>query len=263
MRELFNLAGRKALITGGSVSMGRAITLALAEHGAEVAIHYSAEADQAFGLPDAAEKTAAEARCLGVRAHTIEGDLAKSGAGRRVHERAVDLLGQVDILVLCAAIQYNVPFLEVTEEEFTRQVDINFRSAFEMMQLTLPPMAQRGWGRVVTIGSVNQVKPSATTPVYAALKSANMNLVLNLAKQYASQGVTLNNIAPGLIETERNKWRRNDMAEWKALEVGISPAGRAGQPVEVAGAALLFCSDAGAYITGADLMITGGGHLGT
>ena len=97
--------------------------------------------------------------------------------------------------------------------------------------------------------------------MYAALKSAQHNLAINLARQLAPFGITVNNLSPGLIATERNRWRRADMAEWQAIERRICPMGRAGTPEEMANAALLLCSDAGSYITGADLYATGGGHL--
>ena len=116
-------------------------------------------------------------------------------------------------------------------------------------------------GRVVTIGSINQVRPEPELAVYAALKDAQKNLCLNLARQYAPFGVNLNNLAPGLIATERNRWRRQDEAAWAQIQRAVSPTGRAGTPNDLVGAALLLCSDAGAYIAGADLMVTGGGHL--
>ena len=139
---------------------------------------------------------------------------------------------------------------------------MNFRATIELLQGALPEMRRRGFGRILTIGSVNQTAPESVLSVYAALKSAQHNLVINLAREYAPHGVTLNNLSPGLIATERNKWRRKDAAEWKAIETGCSPMRRAGKASEMAGAALLLCSDAGSYITGADLQATGGRHLG-
>ncbi len=261
MDSRFSMAGRTALVTGGSVSIGRSLALAFADHGAAVAIHHSAEADAAFGLPDAAAQTAQECSGRGARAVTIETDLAVPGAGRATVERAIAALGRVDVLVVGASIQYRGAFETVTAEQIERQVAINFRATIELLQAALPPMKQRGWGRVVTIGSINQVRPEPELAVYAALKDAQKNLCLNLARQYAPHGVTLNNLAPGLIATERNRWRRADAEAWKRIERTVSPMGRAGTPDDLVGAALLLCSDAGAYIAGADLMVTGAGHL--
>jgi NAD(P)-dependent dehydrogenase (short-subunit alcohol dehydrogenase family) len=150
----------------------------------------------------------------------------------------------------------------VTAEQIERQVRVNFTATIELLQAVLPAMRERGFGRILTIGSVNQTAPESVLSVYAALKSAQHNLSFNLAREYARYGVTLNNLSPGLIATERNRWRREDPGAWRAIEETCSPMRRAGKPSEMAGAALLLCSDAGSYITGADLQATGGRHLG-
>ncbi len=257
----FSMQGLRALVTGGSVSIGRAIVLAFADAGADVAIHHAQAADDAFGKHDAAEGTANEVRDRGRKAVTIEADFAKPGEGRRTVEEAAKSLGGVDVLVVCASIQYRTPFLEVTPEQVQRQVQINFNATIELLQAALPPMKARGFGRVVTIGSINETTPEEALSVYAALKSAQHNLANNLARSYAPFGVTVNNLSPGLIATERNRWRRDDAAAWAAIERSSSPMGRAGTPDEIASAALLLCSAAGSFITGADLQVNGGRHL--
>lgn len=248
-------------MTGGSVSIGRAISLAFADAGADVAVHYAKAADVAFGKPDAAEETAGLIRQRGRKCAVIEADFEKPGEGRRAVEAADKALGGVDVLVICASIQYRAPFEAITPEQIARQVQINFNATIELLQAALPPMKARGWGRVVTIGSINETNPEAELAVYAALKIAQHNLAINLARQYAPFGVTVNNISPGLIATERNRWRRTDANVWAEIERGSSPMGRAGTPDEIAGAALLMCSEAGSFITGADLQATGGRHL--
>lgn len=257
----FSMRGRRALVTGGSVSIGRAIARAFADAGADVAIHHSMAADVAFGQPDAAADTAREIRALGARAAVIEADFERAGEARRTVRAALEALGGLDVLVVCASIQYRTPFDAVTPEQVERQIQINFRASIELLQAALPPMKTRGWGRVLTIGSINQTRPEAELSVYAALKSAQHNLAINLARQYAPFGVTVNNLSPGLIATERNRWRRADAAQWADIERNSSPMGRAGTPEEMAGAAVLLCSEAGSFITGADLQATGGRHL--
>jgi NAD(P)-dependent dehydrogenase (short-subunit alcohol dehydrogenase family) len=259
--DRFSMAGRRALVTGGSVSIGRSIALAFADAGADVAIHHARAADVAFGKPDAAEETASLIRQAGSKCAVIEADFEKSGEARRTVEAAIAALGGVDVLVICASIQYRTPFEAVTSEQVDRQIQINFKATIELFQAALAPMKARGWGRAITIGSINQTNPEAQLSVYAALKSAQQNLALNLARQYAPFGVTINNISPGLIATERNRWRREDANAWAEIERGSSPMGRAGTPDEIAGAALLMCSEAGSFITGADLQVTGGRHL--
>jgi len=259
--DRFSMRGRSALVTGGSLSIGRAIALGFADAGADVAVHFSREADAAFGQPDAAEETVAAIRERGRRGVAVEGGFERHGEARRCFEAAEKELGRIDVLVACASVQYRTPFDLVTQDEIDRQVRINFDATVELLQVALPVMKERGWGRVLTIGSVNQTRPEPELAIYAALKSAQHNLAINLARQYAPFGVTVNNLSPGLIATERNRWRRSDAEAWASIERGSSPMGRAGAPEEMVGAALLLCSEAGSFITGADLQATGGRHL--
>jgi len=257
----FSMLGRRALVTGGSVSIGRSIALAFADAGADVAIHHDAGADAAFGKANAAEETAGVIRERGRRAAIIQADFAIPGEATRTVDEASQALGGIDVLVVCASIQYRTAFEAVTAEQIERQIQINFRASIELLKAALPPMKASCFGRVLTIGSVNQTTPEAELSIYAALKSAQHNLAINLARQYAPFGITVNNLSPGLIATERNRWRRVDAQAWAQIEKGSSPMGRAGTADEMAGAALLLCSEAGSFITGADLQATGGRHL--
>jgi NAD(P)-dependent dehydrogenase (short-subunit alcohol dehydrogenase family) len=261
LAERFSMAGKRALVTGGSLSIGREIAMAFAEAGASIAIHYARAADAAFGRPTAAAEARAAVAAMGGTAITIEADFTQAGEAARCVEEARHALGGVDVLVVCASIQYRTPFEEVTTEQIERQVQVNFRATLELLQAVVPNMRKRGFGRILTIGSVNQTAPESVLSVYAALKSAQHNLAINLAREYAPYGVTINNLSPGLIATERNRFRRQDAAAWARIEAGCSPMQRAGRPSEMAGAALLLCSEAGSYITGADLQATGGRHL--
>jgi NAD(P)-dependent dehydrogenase (short-subunit alcohol dehydrogenase family) len=257
----FGLAGRAALVTGGSMSMGRAIALGLAEAGADVAIQAASAADAALGLADAAEQTRAAIAVLTQRAVVIDADFAQAGEAARTVSDAIAALGRIDVLVICASVQMRQALGEIDADWAARQVAINFTATIELLQAALPAMAERGWGRVLSIGSVNETRPDPQLGVYAALKAAQHNLIVNLARRYAGRGVLLNTLAPGLIATERNRWRRQDAADWVRIEKAANPMGRAGSPEEVVGAALLLCSDAASFITGANLQATGGGHL--
>lgn len=261
LAERFSMSGRRALVTGGSVSIGREIVLAFAEAGADIAIHYSSVADAAFGMPNAASDLVAQVQQLGRKAISVEADFEIAKQARGCVEKSEKLLGPIDVLVVCASIQFRTPFLDIQPEQAERQIQINFRATLELLQAALPGMKERGWGRVVTIGSINQTKPESDLVVYAALKCAQSNLARNLAKDYAAYGLTINNLSPGLVVTERNRWRRADPAIWCDIERSSSPMQRAGMPREIAGAALLLCSEAGSFITGTDLEVTGGRHL--
>ena len=248
-------------MTGGSLSIGRAIATGFAEAGADVAVQFAPQADTAFGLPDAHRKACAAIEAFGSRSAAVAADFARPGeAGRAVHEASA-ALGGLDVLVICASVQNRQDFAAVDREAFDRQVAINLASTIELLQAALPLMAEKGWGRVLSVGSVNALRPDPQLAVYAALKAAQHNLIAGLAHRYAARGVTLNTLSPGLVATERNRWRREDASDWAGIQARANPMGRAGTPDEMVGAALLFCSDAGAFITGADLQATGGAHL--
>ena len=261
MVDRFSVAGRTAFVTGASRGIGRAMAIALAQHGADVAINHTSSFDAEIGVPDAAQQFVDEAQSHGVKAYAIEGDLSADGAVLDVFDRAVDALGRVDILVSNANIQIVSPFEDVTAEQIDLQCKMNYRVPIQLLQRAMPPMAERGWGRVLTLGSINQANPTIELAVYAGLKSAQYNLVMNLSRKYVKTGVTINNVSPGLIETDRNRFRRENPADWQAMIDRISPMGRAGQPEDLVGAALLLCSDAGSCITGANLNVTGGADI--
>ncbi len=248
--DSFRLAGRTALVTGARREIGRAIALALAEAGARLAVHHAGSAEEeadAAKVVQEIEKSGGTARAFGQ-------DLALDDSGRRLAQ-AVTAWAPVDILVLNASIELPEPYDTIARERFDRQIAVNLRSPLELLQALVPPMGRRGWGRVVTIGSVQQVRPHPQMMVYAGTKAAQLNWAWNLARQIGGQGVTVNNLAPGAILTARN---RTQMAtEGEALVQRI-PAGRLGRPDDLAGAALLLCSDAGAYINGVNLYVDGG-----
>jgi NAD(P)-dependent dehydrogenase (short-subunit alcohol dehydrogenase family) len=258
--NMFNLERRKALVTGASRSIGKAIALALAEHGADVAVNCVPDHDAAHGQPDAGESVCAAIRAMGRQAVVVPTDLSFDGAPQQLINATTDALGSIDIVVLCASVQYNADYLSITREQFDHQVTLNLRATLELIQLAVPPMAERGWGRLLTIGSVQQARPHREMGVYAALKAAQYNLCMLIAREHAAQGVTANNIAPGFIDTDRNQDVRDDPASWKKI-VGHIPVRRAGLPRDIAGAAVLLCSDAGSFITGVNLDVAGGSQL--
>jgi NAD(P)-dependent dehydrogenase (short-subunit alcohol dehydrogenase family) len=223
----FQLNGRTALVTGSTRGIGLAIADMLEQYGARVIRHNSRVADLASSMETA---------------------------------RLLDEAGPVDILVLNASVQHYRTVEDFNEDELAAQVNVNLRSGFQLIQGVLPGMRARRWGRVLSIGSVNQWKQSPRLAVYAATKSALSNLMQNCARTYAADGITFNTLAPGVIATDRN---RNALADAATVETLLQriPAGRFGTPEDCAGAALLLCSDAGAYITGTDIPVAGGMQL--
>ena len=240
-------------MTGASRGIGRAIAIGLAEAGADVVVHYQNAAEAAKDCARAIESA-------GRRAWIAAADFSRAGSGAGLARQALGMVPQLDILVLNAGGGIRQAFVDVTAEGFLAQAHANFLAGFELLQACLPPMAARGWGRVVTIGSVQQVRPNPALSVYAAMKSAQLNLVVNLAKQYARHGVTVNNIAPGMIATDATAPQLAQEATRAALLDEI-PARSIGEPTDCVGPVVMLCSEAGRYVTGVDLFVDGGMHL--
>jgi NAD(P)-dependent dehydrogenase (short-subunit alcohol dehydrogenase family) len=246
----FRLNGRSALVTGARREIGRAIALGLAGAGARLAIHHAGTPEEARDATGVVQ----EIQALGGAAAAFGQDFVQDDAGHHL-AAVVTAWAPVDILVLNASIELPEDFRSITREHFDRQIAVNLRTTMELLQALVPPMAERGWGRVVTIGSVQQERPHPTMFVYSGTKAAQLNWTLSLARQFGGNGVTLNNLAPGAILTARN---REQMAvEGEAMAQRI-PTGRLGRPDDLVGAAMLLCSDAGGYINGANLFVDGG-----
>jgi NAD(P)-dependent dehydrogenase (short-subunit alcohol dehydrogenase family) len=242
---MFNLTGKRALVTGSTQGIGYEIARVLRAYGAEVYIHCS--------------RDEVKARAIAAELQSdlwVTGDLGDSECVKRIFEKT----GALDIVVANASVQFRTPWNEISAEEFDRQINVNLRSTLELMQSYVPAMQAKKWGRFLAVGSVQQYRPHMHMAVYAASKCAIQSLVHNVAKQVAKDGVTVNSLVPGVIATPRNNEALSDAEYAKAVLSGI-PAGFAGQPSDCAGAALLLCSDAGRYITGIELPVDGGMKL--
>ena len=246
--DRFRLDGRTALVTGARREIGRAIAEGLGAVGARVAVHHAGTAEEAR---DAAGVVAA----IGGGAQAFGADFSQAGAAESLAAAVTQAFGQVDILVLNASVEILQPVGTIDRAAYDRQMDINVWSTLALLQALVPGMAERGWGRVVTVGSVQQISPAAEMMVYAGYKALQHNWAINLARQFTRQGVTVNNLAPGLIATARNA---DQIAARGAQMTARIPAGRMGRPDDLVGAALLLCSDAGDYISGANLYVDGG-----
>jgi glucose 1-dehydrogenase len=251
--SMFDLTGRKALVTGARRGIGRAIAMAFAAQGAQVAVHHVEGADEESD----AEAVVGEIMQNGGVAQRFAADFATEGAGTELAERLERSFGAVDIVVLNASIEILEDYDVVSTAHFDRQIAINLRAPLELLQALLPGMKQRGWGRILTIGSIQQLKPHPKMIVYAGTKSAQNNWVRNLARHVGGDGVTINNLAPGTIWTARNDERVSVPEYRREMERRI-PLGRVGTPEDLVGAAMLLCSNAGSYINGADLFVDGG-----
>ena len=235
----------KALVTGSTQGIGLAIARALVNEGHEVTVHCSGDIEKA-------RRVAKEIGAFGA----VVADLGKMDEVDALPEKT----GGVDILILNASVQFRNPYHSITDEEFDTQVNVNFKSTFKLIKAYSPWMKEKGFGRIITIGSVQQYKPHPDMAIYAATKCAVMSLVTNLAKQLAPFGITVNNIAPGVIATPRNDAALSDPVYSKKVMAGI-PMGFAGESEDIAGSVLLLVGEGGRYITGTDIIVDGGMKL--
>ena len=248
----FDLTGRVALVTGASRGIGRALALGLAEVGADVAVHYATRDAEARAVADAI-------RGVGRRAEIFGGDLADTSTAAKLVAQVAEKFGRLDVLALNASAEHRHAFDVMPVEDFDTEVAVNLRSTLDLIAAARPHMAAQRWGRMLLIGSIQSVKPNPMLTVYAALKAASVNLAKNLARQLASENITVNVLSPGAIATDRNAGVLADPAYRARVEAQI-PLGRVGEADDCVGAALLLCSDAGRYITGVELFIDGGWH---
>ena len=239
---MFDLTGKTALVTGSTQGIGFAIAKALAEQGAAVYVH---------GARDLAKCRAASEKIPG--SIPVTADLLDM----KQIDALYDKTGAVDILVLNASIQYKRAWDAFTLTEYDEQMDCNLKASYFMMQRYVPAMKEKGWGRIVTLGSVNQYNEHPELSLYGVSKAAQFKLVKNIAAALAPYGITVNNIAPGAIDTPRNAEICADPERKSAVEARI-PVGRFGRPEDITPALLLLASDEGGYITGSEILIDGG-----
>ncbi len=243
-------ARRAALITGAGRNIGRACALGLAEDGFDVAINGSS--DRA-----AAEKVAAEAARLGARTLVVMGDVGKPEDCRRIADAAIAAFGAVDVLINNAAVRPGKPFLEASEDEWRRVMAVDLDAAVWLTRACVPGMLQKGWGRVINFTGMNAMAGHGGRASVSVAKHGVWGLTKALAREFGASGITVNAISPGPIAADDVNQKEYSSAQ-RQQTVARVPVGRMGTPVEVAAAARLLASEAGAYINGQMIQVNGG-----
>ena len=247
MSEVENIR-RAALVTGGGRGIGRAICLALAAQGYNVAVNYAASSA-------AAEQTAADCRAYGVEAVALQGDVTDPAACQTLVDTAAKTFGRLDVLVNNAGVTADKLILRMQPEDFDKVINANLKGAFFCCKAACKLMMRQRYGRIVNISSVVGLHGNAGQANYAASKAGLVGLTKSLAKEFAARNVTVNAVAPGFIGTDMTN-AMTDAAKQAAM-AGI-PAGRIGDPQEVAGAVAFLAGENAAYITGQVLCVDGG-----
>ena len=256
-----NLEGKVALVTGSSQGIGQGIVLRLAEVGADVVINYRSH-------PEGAEETLAKVQALGGRCHmaqcpqsqgyTLRANLGSVDEVRELIAESIQHFGKLDILVNNAGIEKYAPFWEVSEADYDAVMNVNLKGVFFATQAFVQHLiATKRPGKIINISSVHEELPFPNFTAYCVSKGGMRMLTRNLAVELGALGITINNVAPGAIETPINTKLLNDPEKLGALLQNI-PLGRLGQPQDVASLVAFLASADANYITGSTFFVDGG-----
>jgi len=247
-RDWFNLEGKVALVTGSGTGIGAAIAVALARSGADVLCHDRG----AEGQP-----TSEQIRGLGRRSVALSADLSDRDAQDKLVADALRELGRIDFLINNAGMIRRAPAVDYSDEDWDLLLEVNLSAPFRLSRRVGKLMIEQGGGRIVNTASLLAFQGGILVPAYAASKGGVAQVTKALANEWAGKGVNVNAIAPGYIATNNTAALRADPERSRQILERI-PAGRWGEPDDIAGAAVFLCSDAARYVTGHVLVVDGG-----
>jgi 2-dehydro-3-deoxy-D-gluconate 5-dehydrogenase len=246
--DKFALHGRTAIVTGGSRGLGEAMSLALAEAGANVVVVSSSAKVQ---------ETAAKIRAIGRRSLGLEADLGSIEPVSGIIQATLQEFGRIDILVNCAGIIRRAPAVDFTEQDWDDVINVNQKTLFFMAQAVAREMIKQGKGKIINIASLLSFQGGITVPSYTASKSAVAGLTKAMANEWAAHGINVNAIAPGYMATDMTDSLASDSDRGPDILARI-PQERWGDPADMQGAVVYLASDASNYVQGHVLVVDGG-----
>jgi 3-oxoacyl-[acyl-carrier protein] reductase len=247
-----SLAGKVAVVTGGSRGIGRAICLSLAKLGAKVLINY-------VSRPEAAEETRAQVEALGSECVVVKFDVADTSGVQEAFKQITAECGRLDILICNAGITRDGLLIKMKEEDWDQVMAVNLKGAFNCIKAGCRPMMKQRWGRIIIITSVVGFAGNAGQVNYSAAKAGLVGLTRSTARELASRSITVNCVAPGYIDTEMTSGLPEAIKEKILAEI---PLGSLGTPEDIASAVMYLASDDASYVTGQAIHVNGGMFMG-
>ncbi|WP_078595531.1 3-oxoacyl-[acyl-carrier-protein] reductase [Evansella clarkii] len=242
------MKGQNALVTGGSRGIGRAICIALAKQGVNVAVNYS-------GSKEKAEAVAEECRSYDVKAFALQANVADSEAVNGMVKTTIEEFGSLEILVNNAGITKDTLIMRMKEADFDAVIETNLKGVFNCSKAVTRPMMKQRYGRIINISSVVGVLGNAGQANYVASKAGVIGLTKSMARELANRNINVNSIAPGFIETDMTEALSEEVTSEMLKQI---PLGKLGTPEQVADVAVFLASDASSYMTGQTLHVDGG-----
>jgi 2-dehydro-3-deoxy-D-gluconate 5-dehydrogenase len=247
--DKFSLEGKVALVTGAATGLGASMARAMAEAGADVAVHCRTSGQ--------AEDTCSAITGTGRKSVEVTGDMADKDVPRRLIEQVIENFGQIDILINNAGMIRRAPAVDFSEEDWSAVIEVNLSSVFRLSQAAGRHMIEQGSGKIVSIASLLSFQGGITVPAYTASKSAVAGLTKALANEWAKFNINVNAIAPGYFATKNTAALQADETRNRQILERI-PAGRWGDPDDLQGAAVFLSSAASDYVNGHILVVDGG-----